>query len=369
MTSVQDSINALYAEAERNAKDGTPIFPLLQRMRAYNVPVDCKPTADTPTATPMPAQPDVTAIDVADVSPPQMSKTATAHKNNPIAYADQSRESRFEALRMLAEREVDAAPQQDDMVSRSVAHDSMDSKSLKDTAPLTHTAGDLQAVLPEQPPAPETLETDKDLDITDIHRLVQQAWEDGEAGMASHVLKNQDRKSATDDALIYNSQSTHDQTDDKQNVTDADNHQNQAISDISIAMENIAAAVKDQQPPTGAPLDVDALKVEIVRAVKNEFRQTLRDDIAPVVRSVVIEVMAEVSAYRAAPKLAVKSPSASASAKKTIKSRDSKAASTVQTKAPAEITAKSSSAKSTGTKTKAKAKTVAKKTRTGPDVG
>ena len=369
MTSVQDSINALYAEAERNAKDGTPMFALLHGM----------PADRAPAGAPIPIQPDATAMDTADDSPPQTVEMATTHTDNSSAYADQSRTSRFEALRMLAEREVDDTPLQDDITGTPVTHDSIDREAMRDTVPLTHTDRDLLAALPDQPPAPPALDTDKDLDITDIHQLVQQAWEDGDAGTVGPVSETQDQKSSGDGAISYNGQSTHDQTGEKLAGVDTDNPQHQVTSDIAIAMENIAAAVKDQKPPAATPLDVDALKVEIVQAVKSEFRQALRDDLAPVVRSVVTEVMVEVSKERAAkemvkkewevPKPAVKSTSANASARKTTKSTAAKAARTVKAKVPATKTAESNSTKSTDTKTTVKAKTRAKKTKANLDIG
>ena len=429
MTSVQDSINALYAEAERNAKDGTPMFALLHGMQTDDAPADPKladpaladqaladgkPTADAHAEIPIPMQPDTSAMDIADASPRQMMETAPAHTDKAVAYAEPSRAARFDALRMLAEREVDAAPAQDDIVGRTVTHHSIDSESLRGATPVTHAAEGLPAALPEQPPAPPALETDKDLDITDIHQLVQQAWEDGDAGMISPVLAKQDQKSPGDDAPAYNGQNMHDQAGDKRTGTDTDHPQNQAAADIGIAMENIAAAVKDQQPPAAAPLDVDALKGEIVQAVKSEFRQALRDDLAPVVKNVVTEVMTEIARERAARERAakeratkemvarelaakeqaakekaakekaakekaastpvVKSTSANAGARKATKSAAVKTAGTVQAKAAAKKTAKSSAAKSsaaksTGTKTKAKAKTRAKKTRSDLDIG
>jgi len=420
MTSVQDSINALYAEAERNAKDGTPMFALLHGMPTDDAPADPKladpalahqaladgkPTADAHAEIAVPMQPDTSAMDIADASPRQMMETAPAHTDKAVAYAEPSRAARFEALRMLAEREVDAAPAhddtpvQDDIVGRTVTHHSIDSESLRGATPVTHAAEGLPAALPEQPPAPPALETDKDLDITDIHQLVQQAWEDGDAGMISPVPEKQDQKSPGDDAPAYNGQNMHDQAGDKRTGTDTDHSQNQAAADIGIAMENIAAAVKDQQPPAAAPLDVDALKGEIVQAVKSEFRQALRDDLAPVVKNVVTEVMTEIARERAARERAakeratkemvarelaakeqaastpvVKSTSANAGARKATKSAAVKTAGTVQAKAAAKKTAKSSAAKSsaaksTGTKTKAKAKTRAKKTRSDLDIG
>lgn len=409
MTSVQDSINALYAEAERNAKDGTPMFALLHGMPTDDAPADPKladpaladqaladgkPTADAHAEIPIPMQPDTSAMDIADASPRQMMETAPAHTDKAVAYAEPSRAARFEALRMLAEREVDAAPAQDDIVGRTVTHHSIDSESLRGATPVTHAAEGLPAALPEQPPAPPALETDKDLDITDIHQLVQQAWEDGDAGMISPVPEKQDQKSPGDDAPAYNGQNMHDQAGDKRTGTDTDHPQNQAAADIGIAMENIAAAVKDQQPPAAAPLDVDALKGEIVQAVKSEFRQALRDDLAPVVKNVVTEVMTEIARERAARERAakeratkemvarelaastpvIKSTSANAGARKATKSAAVKTAGTVQAKAAAKKTAKSSAAKSsaaksTGTKTKAKAKTRAKKTRSDLDIG
>ena len=71
---------------------------------------DGKPTADAHAEIPIPMQPDTSAMDIADASPRQMMETAPAHTDKAVAYAEPSRAARFEALRMLAEREVDAAP-------------------------------------------------------------------------------------------------------------------------------------------------------------------------------------------------------------------------------------------------------------------
>jgi len=395
--------------------DGAPADLVL----ADRAPADRKPTADAQAEIPIPMQPDTAAMDTADVSPRQTMEAVATHTDSPVAYADQSRAERFEALRMLAEREVDAAPVQEDSVTPTVTHDPIERESLQETAPMTQAAGGVPAALPEQPPAPPALETDKDLDITDIHQLVQQAWEDGDAGMGSPVPENQNQKSQGDGARNHNDQSTLDQTGDTQPGRDTDESQNQAAADIDIAMENIAAAVKDQQSPAAVPLDVDALKGEIVQAVKSEFRQALRDDLAPVVRNVVTEVMAEISKERAAreraakelaakelaakelaakeraakelaaSKPAVKSAPANAGAKKAAKSTTAKTAGTVQAKAAVKKAAKSSAAKAStakastaksstakagatkasGTKTTAKAKTRTKKTPGDLDIG
>ena len=383
MTSVQDSINALYAEAERNAKDGKPMFALLHGMPkdgapadatlADQVPADGKLTADAHVEVPIPMQPDTSAIDIADASPRQTMETAPAHTDNAVAYTEQSRAALFEALRMLAEREVDAAPvqdatpAQDDIVGKTVTHNSIDSDTLRDADPVTHAAKGLSAALPEQPSAPPALETDKDLDITDIHQLVQQAWDDGDAGMIIPVPEKQDQKSPGDDALAYNGQTLHDQAGDKRNLTDTDHPQNQAAADIGIAMENIAAAVKDQQPLAAAPLDVDTLKGEIVKAVKSEVRQAVRDDLAPVVKNVVTEVMTEIARERAARERAAKERATREIVARELAAKE--LAAKEQAKAAAKKPAKASAAKSAGAKTKAKAKTRSKKTRGDLDFG
>ena len=139
MTSVQNSINALYAEAERNAKDGAPAGLTLTDLKLADLiledqaPADGKPTADASAEIPIPMQLDTTTMDIADASPHQTMETATAHTDASVAYAAQSRAARFEALRMLAEREVSVAPAQDDtpvqddIGGRTVTHHSIDS--------------------------------------------------------------------------------------------------------------------------------------------------------------------------------------------------------------------------------------------------
>ena len=352
MTSVQDSINALYFEAERNANYGKPMFAILSGA-----------PADDPATTMLSGRPeDIYPVNFGVTSsPPESRQVEPRHADSPGADshlvhteidartdattdADSGTDdhedhddggqangqkllaARLDDLYALAEQEAtapeqpDVPPEQPDVLPDnapdSLAGDSPDSspahsgrEPVDNPAPVT--------ALPEQPPAPPQMGLDTDLNISDIHDLVQQAWDDGDA----------DDRDADDRDTV--SGTVHDDGSPDQPPTmtkapamnlapakaGADHIEPGHIepghiepdetgpadeTDIKAAMVEIAAAVNQLDTPV--PAHMHGLKEEIVEAIKAELRAAMHADIAPMVRRAVAEVLTETAAQELAAK-------------------------------------------------------------------
>ena len=143
--------------------------------------------------------------------------------------------------------------------------------------------------LPEEPPAPASDNTGDDLDIADIHTLVREAWEDetvlGEIASPEAGEQSADHHAEAADVL--------------------------ATGNIEIAMQEIAAAVV-QSADSGQGIDVEAMKHEIIAAMRAELRAVVDSDLKSVIKAAVAEAMADMPAVAPpAGQAAKKAPEAS----------------------------------------------------------
>ena len=352
MTSVQDSINALYFEAERNANDGKPMFAIL-----HGAP------ADDPATTMLSGRPeDIYPVNFGVTSsPPESRQVEPRHADSPGADshlvhteidartdattdADSGTDdhedhddggqangqkllaARLDDLYALAEQEAtapeqpDVPPEQPDVLPDnapdSLAGDSPDSspahsgrEPVDNPAPVT--------ALPEQPPAPPQMGLDTDLNISDIHDLVQQAWDDGDADDGDADDRDADDRDAVSGTVHDDGSPDQPPTMTKAPAMNlapakagADHIEPGHIepdesgpaneTDIKAAMVEIAAAVNQLDTPV--PAHMHGLKDEIVEAIKAELRAAMHADIAPIVRRAVAEVLAETAAQELAAK-------------------------------------------------------------------
>ena len=352
MTSVQDSINALYFEAERNANDGKPMFAIL-----HGAP------ADDPATTMLSGRPeDIYPVNFGVTSsPPESRQVEPRHADSPGADshlvhteidartdattdADSGTDdhedhddggqangqkllaARLDDLYALAEQEAtapeqpDVPPEQPDILADnapdSLAGDSPDSspahsgrEPVDNPAPVT--------ALPEQPPAPPQMGLDTDLNISDIHDLVQQAWDDGDADDRDaddrdavsgtvHDDGSPDQPPAMTKAPAMNLAPAKAGADHiepghiEPGHIEPDETGPADETDIKAAMVEIAAAVNQLDTPV--PAHMHGLKEEIVEAIKAELRAAMHADIAPMVRRAVAEVLAETAAQELAAK-------------------------------------------------------------------
>ena len=215
--------------------------------------------------------------------------------------------ARLDDLYALAEQEFAApAPELEDESPDNLADGVPDNSERN---PVDHPAP--VNALPEQPPAPPQMGLDTDLNIADIHNLVQQAWDDGDAhdGVTHESYAHDDGRAA--DQTPAMTPPRPDQAVSGHTASDAAGPADE--TDIKAAMVEIAAAVNQLDSP--APAQMNMLKDEIVEAIKAELRATMHADLAPMVRRAVAEVLAEA----AAKELASKKPARKAAARKAPK--------------------------------------------------
>ena len=380
MTSVQDSINALYFEAERNANDGKPMFAILHGAPADDPattmlsgrPKDIYPVNFGVTSSPPePRQVESQQVESQQVEPRHVeprhadSPGADSHlvhteinaRTDATTDADSGTDdhedhddggqangqkllaARLDDLYALAEQEA-TAPEQPDILADnapdSLAGDSPDSSPARSGREPVDNPAPVTA-LPEQPPAPPQMGLDTDLNISDIHDLVQQAWDDGDADDRDADDGDADDGDA-DDGDADDRDADDRDADDRDAVSetvhdDGSPDQPPAMTkapamnlapakagadriepghiepdesgpadetDIKAAMVEIAAAVNQLDTPV--PAHMHGLKDEIVEAIKAELRAAMHADIAPIVRRAVAEVLAETAAQELAAK-------------------------------------------------------------------
>ena len=342
MTSVQDSINALYFEAERNANDGKPMFAILHGAPADDPattmlsgrPEDIYPVnfgvtssppeprhveprhADSPGADPHLVHTEIDARTDATTDADSGTDDHEDHDDGGQANGQKLLAARLDDLYALAEQEAtapeqpDVPPEQPDILADnapdSLAGDSPDSspahsgrEPVDNPAPVT--------ALPEQPPAPPQMGLDTDLNISDIHDLVQQAWDDGDADDRDavsgtvHDDGSPDQPPTMTKAPAMNlapAKAGADHIELGHIEPDESGPANE--TDIKAAMVEIAAAVNQLDTPV--PAHMHGLKDEIVEAIKAELRAAMHADIAPIVRRAVAEVLAETAAQELAAK-------------------------------------------------------------------
>ena len=174
--------------------------------------------------------------------------------------------------------------------------------------------------LPEEPPAPASDNTGNDLDIADIHKLVREAWEDETAigEIASPEAREQSADHHAEAADVA------------------------ATGNIETTMQEIAAAVV-RSADSGKGIDVEALKREIIAAMRAELQAVVDSDLKSLIKTAVAEAIADISAVvppagqaaKKVPKVTRKAP-----AKKAAKTTAKAAAKT----APNKVVAKKKNA-------------------------
>ena len=355
MATVRQSITALYEEAQRSAVEGAPMLAVLQSDAAG--PDALPDRADADGAIPLP----VTAIAARfeelrrlaelEAGPaagpsetPATEETRFDAPNDPLAGIDLS--AGF-GDRIHNDPADDAAGAASDDVDGDGGVPAMDDNSSdipvidipvtgfgaapEDTGePVPETPGDAtpaaQAVtgietgpsLPEEPPAPASDNTGDDLDIADIHTLVREAWED-ETALGEIASPEAGEQSADHHA-------------EAAGIVAADVA---ATGNIETAMQEIAAAVV-QSADSGQGIDVEAMKREIITAMRAELQAVVDSDLKSVIKTAVAEAMADMPAVAPpAGQAAKKAPNAArkAPAKKAAKTAAKAAAKTKPKKA------------------------------------
>ncbi|MEE3091738.1 MAG: hypothetical protein VX326_05695 [Pseudomonadota bacterium] len=374
MATVRQSITALYEEAQRSAVEGAPMLAVLQSDAAG--PDALPDRADADGAIPLP----VTAIaarfeelrrlaeleagPAAEPSEtPATEETRFDAPNDPLAgidlsagFGDRIRNDPADDATSAASDDVDGdggVPAMDDNSSDIPVIDipvTGFGAAPEDTGePVPETPGDAtpaaQAVtgietgpsLPEEPPAPASDNTGDDLDIADIHTLVREAWED-ETALGEIASPEAGEQSADHHAKAAG-------------IAVADVA---ATGNIETAMQEIAAAVV-QSADSGQGIDVEAMKREIIAAMRAELQAVVDSDLKSVIKTAVAEAMADMPAVAPPPGQAAKKAPKEAS--KVTRKAAPKAPAKKAAKAAAKAAAKTAPKKAAPKKAAAKKKT------------
>ena len=261
MATVRQSITALYEESERSAIDGPPMLAV----------IDSEPPA-----------------------PLSIDEQVEMNERPTIA-------ARFNELRRLADLEmptVQNAPIVPDPEPKIALPDTDGaSQGADDHNPIEHARFDSstdEILLPSEPPAPAAGNGASDLEVDDIRKLVQEAWEDrtaiapastGEFADAAHNMPVDD-------------------------------------PDIESAMEDIAAAVVQSGDPASVR-GLEEVKAELVAAVRAELQSVVETDLKAIVKAAVAEALKDMPAPKPATR-ARKAGAAKAAKKKasTTRSKD-----------------------------------------------
>ena len=363
MATVRQSITALYEEAQRSAVEGAPMLAVLQ---SDAVELDSLPDrTDMDNTIPLPATAIAARFDelrrLADLEAgdrpsdrPAGPETSLDIKNDPFAAIDLS--AGFGAAARGADDD-DAndnhddelgAPRTDnpptipvvDMPATGFGAASEDAgepghEEPGDAKPATQatvsTEIETGTALPEEPPAPASNHTGDDLDIADIHTLVREAWEDETAlgdiaspqAVEAEGAEAEDAEPEAAGRVANGHAETPDMT---------------AVGNIETAMQEIAAAVV-QSADSSQAIDVEAMKREIIAAMRSELQAVVDSDLKSVIKTAVAEAMADMpTAEKTAQKTAQKTgqkTTPGTSAKKAAKGAAKAAAKTAPKKAAA----------------------------------
>ena len=244
MTTVRQSITALYEESEKSAVEGAPMLAV----------IDAEPPA-----------------------PSDMDDMTVTNEKPSIA-------ARFDELRRLADLEM--PPSQEESLMMAVEAEAapemapvLEPEIRPDPTPMagigTPKPGLLadEILLPSEPPAPATGHGASDLEVDDIRKLVHEAWQD-ETAIGLPPAETPDDMSV--DAPL----------DDP---------------DIESAMEDIAAAVVQSAGPPSAA-DLEDLRADLVAAVRAELQAVVETDLKDIVKAAVAEALKDMPAAKPAPR-------------------------------------------------------------------
>ena len=259
MTTVRQSIMALYEESRKSTVDGVPMMAVIDSAPvAGEFPVL---PADAPQAAIIARFDELRRLAEAEIR----AETEAETGDNVIETGDIETgdiETGDMALDMAFGTDI-ARPEPASSVMEAGTDDAGRAHAAAEPAwasqdPLSDMAGSMP--LPEEPPAPASTPASgdgADLEIGDIQELVRQAWED-EAGIGQATTSGAP----------------------------------QVPADIESAMEEIAAAVV-QSGDGAAPVDIEAMKTEIIAAMRQELKAMLDEDLTRAVRAAVAEAVGE----------------------------------------------------------------------------
>ena len=323
MATVRQSIMALYEQSQKSAAEGQAMFAVIESKAVTPDEVDFGITTND--GRPPIARRFDDLRNLADREMPDWtsrhdtaasSANMTSSANDPeVAVSDGNWGVHFDAGEALPtidtprSPEAPASPNSDDNAGNVEGDISADSQT-----PASMPA------LPNESPAPASSDAVADLDVADIQKLVRQAWEDEAALDDIDSLPAPGIDAPGIDAP-GNDNSGNDNSGNEN--SGGDNSGNNGAGhaagnddpDMEAAMQEIAAAVV-HSGDAPKPVDLAAMKVELVAAMRRELQAVVAADLRPMIKAAITEALRDLPA--AQPKTRAKKASAGGTAKKKV---------------------------------------------------
>ena len=277
MATVRQSIMALYEQSRKSAAEGQAMFAVIESEAMTPVEVDFEIRAGDgrpPIARRFDDLRNLAEREMPDRisprgAPPPSTDMTGAAQGRPVAGSGGNTEGPFDAGEALPA--IDSPPPP--AISESPNSDDIGGDTNTDMN-TDRPASASEPALPNEPPAPASSDAMADLDVADIQKLVRQAWEDKTA------LGSVDGPAGTDI----------DRT-----ISDAGNTDSIDDPDMEAAMQDIAAAVgKSDDSPE--PVDLAAIKAELVAAMRSELQAVVTADLRPMIKAAIAEALQELPA-------------------------------------------------------------------------
>ncbi|MEL0303525.1 MAG: hypothetical protein VW989_07210 [Rhodobiaceae bacterium] len=313
MATVRQSIMALYEQSQKSAAEGQAMFAVIESEAVTPDEVDFG--ISTNDGRPPIARrfdelrnladremPDWTSHH--DAAAPSANMTSTA--NDPaVTGSDGNWGVHFDAGKALPPIDTPRlieTPRSPDTPTSSDSDDNAGDISADSQAPASMPA------LPNEPPAPASSDAVADLDVADIQKLVRQAWEDETA------LDNIDSlPTPGNDASVIDAPGNDNSGNNNSGNNGTGHVDGNDDPDMETAMQEIAAAVvKSGDAPE--PVDLAAVKAELVAAMRSELQAVVAADLRPIIKAAIAEALQELPA--AQPKTRAKKAAAGGTAKK-----------------------------------------------------
>jgi hypothetical protein len=287
MATVRQSITALFKQSQKSVSDGQAMFAVIESEAVAST--DAAADVDFH----IPASNEKLTIahrfdDLRDLAEHEMHEETAPHEATPssgtmtgnleeliIPTPDDGQGDDFRVsfdAKITGEdaSPLDDAPKTDDIPNIETG---IDTRMNSETS-TNGEAATPDLPLPSEPPAPAGGDVLSDLDIGDIQELVRQAWEDETALGASE------------------SKAAPEATSKEAGTDESGENPDIEATHIESTMEEIAAAVvKSGDVPV--PVDLTAIKTDLVVAMRAELQAVMEADLRPMIKAAIAEALQE----------------------------------------------------------------------------
>ena len=298
MATVRQSIMALYEQSQKSAAEGQAMFAVIESKAVTPDEVDFGITTND--GRPPIARRFDDLRNLADREMPDWtsrhdtaasSANMTSSANDPeVAVSDGNWGVHFDSGEALPtidtprSPEAPASPDSDDNAGHVEGDISADSQT-----PASMPA------LPNEPPAPASSDAVADPDVADIQKLVRQAWEDEAALDDIDSLPAPGIDAPGNDNSGNDNSGNDNSGGDNSGNNGAGHADGNDDPDMEAAMQEIAAAVV-HSGDAPKPVDLAAMKVELVAAMRRELQAVVAADLRPMIKAAITEALRDLPA-------------------------------------------------------------------------